>query len=143
MRKVMFAVMLGLCLALLLPAMVLAQEAVPVDAPDGVMVTLLPGQLVIDAGTLIAGAIGVLLAGGGTVGGVLLAFSKYVQEPQNKLALERTYMSLPLDPAAREGIRDIIVGVRDGVKLVDELTDGVLPGEAQGMSARSSPHAGY
>lgn len=115
---VMVLVIGGLVLGAVLPAH--AQEATA-EAPDTV-------QIVRDANTTVVELLAAFLSGGVIVGGgVLMGLRSLIQSvdqnPTLKTAIERLYMSTPVD--VRRTVREAVEAGKEGFRLADEVTDGV------------------
>lgn len=66
---------------------------------------------------------------GGGIGGALILIRQARQSEELKYAIERLYLSAP--PTTQEHIRQIVRLLVEGGEFADEVTDGVLEGEAQ------------
>lgn len=101
------------------------QEPTPVLAPAPAAPA--PGDVVRDAGTALTELIAAFLSGavvaGATVLVTLRSLVKTVdQNPVLTTAIERLYMSLPAE--SRAPLREAVTTIKEGVDLVDRLTDG-------------------
>lgn len=131
MRRIWTLITVITLLALLCsPALVWAQaapEATPEVEPAAAVE---PADVVRDTGAalteLIAAFLGGAIVSGASVLVTLKSLVKTVdQNPVLMAAIERLYLSLPAD--TRAPLREGVTTLKEGVDLVDRLTDGITP----------------